>query len=160
MNNLTAKNDNKFVPWFPLSLSVRYLASVNGIHQWTVIRRWSIIFDLDTFIHVMGYVLIAVCVEDLQTWWHSICTTSLIMPVFMRCQLSWPDSIILSNIFIHYGDLVHYILYVAMTTCDICLLFLFMAIVLLCIWDCYMYICSHMLGFIIVLYWWVVCYST
>ena len=57
----------------------------------------------------------------------------LIMPVFIRCQLSWPDSSVLSDIFIHYGYLVHYILYVAMTTCDICLLCLFISIVLLCI---------------------------
>ena len=111
-------------------------------------------------IRVMGHVLIAFCVEDLRAWWHSTCITSLMVLVFMRCHLSWPDSIILSNIFIHYGDLLHYILYVAMTTCDICLLFLFMAIVLLCIRDCYTYICSHMLGFIIVLYQLVVCYST
>ena len=141
------------VPWFTLSLSVGDLTSVNGIHQWSVIRRWSIMFELDTFIRVMGHVLIAVCIEDLWDWWHSAYATSLIMPVFMRCQVSCPDSSILSDTFIHYGDLVLYILYVAMTTCDICILCLFMAIVLLCIRDCYVYIFIHMLRFIIVLYW-------
>ena len=40
--------------------------------------------------------------------------------------------------------LFHCILYVEMTTCDICLLYLFMAIVLLCIRDCYTsYLQSH-----------------
>ena len=68
----------------------------------------------------------------------------------MRCQLSWLYSSILPYIFIHYGDLIHCILYVVMTTHGICISFLFMAIVLLCISDCYMYICSHMMRFIIV----------
>ena len=141
-----------FVPWFPLSLSVGYLTSIDSIHQWPVIRWWTIMFNLDAFIHMMGHVLVAVFVEYIQAWWHSTYATSLIVSLFVRCHFSWPDSSILSDIFIHYGDLVHYILYVAMTTCDISLLFLFMAIVLLCIWDCYMYICSHLLRFIIVLY--------
>ena len=133
-----------FVPWFPLSLSMGYLASFNGRHQWSVIRRWTIMFDLDTFIHMIRYELVAVCIEDLRSWWHSTYATSLIVPIFMRCHFSWPDSSILLDIFIHYGDIVHYILYVAMTTCDICILCLFMAIVLLCIWDCYtMYLQSH-----------------
>ena len=121
-----------------------YLTSVNSIHQWLVIRQWTIMFELDIFIHMMGHVLVAVCVEDLQAWWHSTYATSLIVSIFMRCQLSWPNSSVLWDIFIHYGDLVHYILYVAMTTCDICLLCLFMAIVLLCIQDYYTsYFLSH-----------------
>ena len=120
-----------YVPWFPFSLSVGYLTSVNGIHQWPVIKWCSIMFDLDTFICVMGHVPVAVCVEHLWAWWHSIYATSLTVPVFMRYQFSWPDSSVLSYIFIHYGDLFHCILYMAMTTCDICILFLFMAIILL-----------------------------
>ena len=72
----------------------------------------------------------------------------------------------MSDIFSHYGDLdplcifsfygdldplyifimeilIYYILYVAMTThVTFCISCLFMAIVLLCIWDCYMYLQS------------------
>ena len=125
------------LPWFRFSLLVRCLASFNDIHQWPVMRWWSIMFNLDTFIHVMGHVLVAICVKDLWDWWHFTYATSLIVSVFMRCHLSWLDSSILSDIFIHYENIVHYILYVAITTCDICLLCLFMAIVLLCIRDCY-----------------------
>ena len=77
------------VPWFPFSLLVGDLTSVNGIHQWPVIRRWTTMFDLDTSIHIVGLVLVVVCVEDLPYWWHLIYATSLIMPVFMRFQLSW-----------------------------------------------------------------------
>ena len=33
--------DCTLVRWFPFSLSVGDLASVNGIHQWPVIRRWT-----------------------------------------------------------------------------------------------------------------------
>ena len=49
-------------------------------------------FDLDTSIHIVGHVLVAVCVEDLRDWWHLLYVTSLIMPVFMIFQLSWLDS--------------------------------------------------------------------
>ena len=45
-------------------------------------------FSLNTSIHIVGHVLVAVCVEDLPDWWH-LYATSLIMPVFMRFQLSW-----------------------------------------------------------------------
>ena len=45
-------------------------------------------FDLDTSIHIVGHVLVAVCVEDLLDWWHIIYDASLIVPVFMRFQLS------------------------------------------------------------------------
>ena len=38
--------------------------------------------------------------------------------------------------------IIHCILFVDMTTHDICLLFLLMAIVLICIWDCYAYFIS------------------
>ena len=80
------------VPWFPFSLLVGYLMSVNGIHQWPIIRQWTTMFDLDTFIHIVGHVLIPDCVEDLLYWWHFIYATSLIVLVFMRFQLSWLDS--------------------------------------------------------------------
>ena len=45
-------------------------------------------FDLDTSIHIVGHVLVAVCVEDLPDGWHILYATSLIVPVFMRFQLS------------------------------------------------------------------------
>ena len=80
------------VPWFPFSLSVGDLASVNGIHQWLVIRRWTTMFDHDTSIHIVWHVLLVVCVEDIPDWWHLLYVTSLIVPVFMRFQLSWLDS--------------------------------------------------------------------
>ena len=49
-------------------------------------------FDLDTSIHIVGHVLVAVYVEDLPDWWHLLYAASLIVPVFMRFQLSWIDS--------------------------------------------------------------------
>ena len=53
-------------------------------------------FDLDTSIRIVGQVLIAFCVEDLPDWWHLhghlLYVTSLIVPVFMRFQLSWLHS--------------------------------------------------------------------
>ena len=45
-------------------------------------------FELDTSIHIVGHVLVVDCVEDLPDWWHFIYATSLIVPVFMRFQLS------------------------------------------------------------------------
>ena len=42
----------------------------------------------NTSIHIVGQVLVAAYVEDLQDLWHLIYATSLIMPVFMRFQLS------------------------------------------------------------------------
>ena len=44
-------------------------------------------FDLDTYIHIVGLVLVAVCVEDLLDWGHLLYATSLIVRVFMRFQL-------------------------------------------------------------------------
>ena len=35
--------------------------------------------NLNTSIHIVGHVLIAVCVEDLLEWWHLIYATSLIV---------------------------------------------------------------------------------
>ena len=150
------------VPWFPLWLSVGDLASVNGIHQWPVIRQWTSMFDLDTSIHIVGLVLVAVCVEDLPYWWHLLYATSLIVPVFMRFQLSWLDSsicqtfpaimeILIYYIFSLHGD--HDPLYIFIIEILIYLYCmwqwphmsyfvscLFMAIVLLCIHDCYIYL--------------------
>ena len=97
------------VHWFPFSLLVRYLTSINGIHQWLVIRRWTTMFDLDTSIHIVGHVLIVVCVEDLLYWWHLLYATSLIMPVFMRFQLSWLDSSICQTFLAIMEILIHYI---------------------------------------------------
>ena len=45
-------------------------------------------FDLNTSIHIVGHVLVVVCVEDLPYWWHPIYATPLIVPVFMRFHLS------------------------------------------------------------------------
>ena len=81
--------------------------------------------------------------------------TSFIVPVVKRCQLSWLYSSVYKMSSSIMEILIHCILYVVMTTHDICISCLFMAIVLLCIWDCYMYIYSHKTRFIIVLYWWV-----
>ena len=94
-----------FVPWFPFSLSVGDLASVNGIHQWSVIRHWSVMFEFDTFIRVMRHVLATICVEDLWVWWHSIYATSLFVPVSMRFQLSCPYSSVPFDFFIQNGGL-------------------------------------------------------
>ena len=58
-----------------------------GIHQCPLIDGSSQVFNLDTFIHIVGHVLIVVCVEDLSDWWHLLYATSLIVPVFMRFQL-------------------------------------------------------------------------
>jgi len=97
------------VPWFPFSLSVGDLASVNGIHQWPVIRRWTTMFDLDTSIRIVGHVLVAVCVEDFLDWWHILYATSLIVPVFMRFQLSWLDSSICQTFPATMEILIYYI---------------------------------------------------
>ena len=65
-------------------------------------------FDLDTSICIVGHALIAVCVEDFPYWWCLLYATSLIVPVFMRFQLSWLDSSIcqifpaIMEILIHY----------------------------------------------------------
>ena len=97
------------VPRFPFSLSVGDLASFNGIHQWPVIRWWTTMFDLDTSICIVGHVLVAVCVEDFPDRWNFIYVTSLIMPVFMRCQLSWLDSNLCQMFPAIMEILIHYI---------------------------------------------------
>ena len=90
-----------------------------------------------------------------------------IMPVFMRFQLSWLDSSVRQIYSAIYGDLnplyifnlhgdlgplyifiieilIYYILYMVMTThITFCISCLFMAIVLLCIRDCYVYLQSY-----------------
>ena len=93
----------------------------------------------------MGHVLVAVCVEDLRVWWHSIYYTSLIVTIFMIFQFSCHISVYL--LMYHLSSfsmetILHYILYVVMTTHDICLLCLFMAIVLICIRNFYVYFIS------------------
>ena len=97
------------VPWFPFSLSVGDLVSVNGIHQWLVIRRWTTMFELDTSIHIVGHVLVVVCVEDFLHWWHILYATSLNVPFFMRFQLSWLDSSICQIFPAIMENLIHYI---------------------------------------------------
>ena len=110
----------------------------------------------------------------LSYWWHSRYATSLIVPVFMRFHLSWLDSsifqtfpalmeILIYYIFSHYGYhgplyvfIMEILVYVYSTwrwplmwylvSC------LFIAIVLLCIWDCYMYL-QYVQSCIIVLCW-------
>ena len=131
-------------------------------------------FDLNTSIHIVGHVLIVVCVEDFPNWWHLLYATSLIVPVFMRFQLSWLDSsicqiflatmeILICYIFSHYGYhgpmyifIMEILIYVYCTwlwphmwhqvSC------LFMAIVLLCIRTA-ICTCSYMQSSIIVLCW-------
>ena len=66
-------------------------------------------FNLDTSIHIVGLVLVAVCVEDLLDWWHLLYATSLIVPVFMRFQLSWLDSSICQTFPAIMEILIHYI---------------------------------------------------
>ena len=45
------------IPWEPLALLVVSLALVNGFHHWPVIKRFSIMLDLSTSIHMLGFVL-------------------------------------------------------------------------------------------------------
>ena len=45
-------------------------------------------FDLNTSIHIVGLVIIVVCVEDLLDLWHLLYATSLIVPVLMSFHLS------------------------------------------------------------------------
>ena len=147
------------VPWFPFSLLVGDLASVNGIHQWPVIRWRTTMFDLDTSIRIVGHVLIADCVEYLPYWWHFMYATSLIVPVFMRFHLLWLDSCICQIFPVIMEILIHYISSAIMEIKGILIYVyytwwwplmwylvscLFMAIVLLCIWDCYMQLCAEL----------------
>ena len=169
--------DCTLVHWFPFSLLVGDLASVNGIHQWPVIRRWTTMFDLDNSIHIVGYVLVAVCVKDLLYWWHLIYASSLMVPVFMRFQLSWLDSSICQTFPAIMEILIHYISSVFMEIMILCISSswrfwsiyivhgddhichivscLSMAIVLLCIWDCYMYLqlCVELYHCIVLIGW-------
>ena len=102
------------------------------------------------------------CYKDFPDWWNFWYATSLIVPVFMRFQLSWLDSSIcqtfpsIMEILIHYissaimeimGPLYIFIMdiliYVYCTwrwpLMWYLVLCLFMSIVLLCIRDCYIY---------------------
>ena len=155
----------------------------------TVIRRWTTMFDLETSIRILGHVLIAVCVEDFPAWCHSMYATSLIMPVFMRFHLSWLDSSIcqtclaIMEILIHcisstimeimvllYIFIMEILIYVYCTwrwpLMSYFVSYLFMAIVLLCIRDCYMYLqlyaelyhCTMLIGWLV--FHWVLHHST
>ena len=145
------------MPWLPFSLSVGYLVFVNGIHQWLVIRWWTTMFDLDTFIRIVGHVLVAVCVEDLPGWWHSIYATSLIVPVFMRFHPSW--SLFQTLVYIWYlHPLWRYWSIVYCMWWFHTWQFVYHSYP----WPLYSYvsgtttcICSHMQIFIILSYWWV-----
>ena len=170
------------VPWFPFSLSMGDLASVNGIHQWSVIRRWTTMFDLDTFIHIIGHVLVVVGVEDFLDWWDSRYATSLIMPVFMRFQLSWLDSSICQISSAIMEILIHYISSAFMEIMILCISssWWFCSIYIVCgddhtchiyyhaySWPLYSYVsmiaictCSHVQSLIIVLYCWMAGSST
>ena len=99
-------------------------------------------FDLDTSIHIVGHVLVAVCVEDIPDWWHLLYATSLFVLVFMRFQLSWlhssvcqtfpaPMEILIyyisspfwrswSFVYLHHGGSDLCIWYMALTTYMIC----------------------------------------
>ena len=66
-------------------------------------------FNLDTSIHIVGHVLIAVCVEDILYWWNLLYATSLTMPVFMRFQLLWLDSSLCQMFPTIMEILIHYI---------------------------------------------------
>ena len=46
------------------------------------VRPWHLYSHSRTCTH-------SICVEDLPDWWHLLYSTSLIVPVFMRFQLSW-----------------------------------------------------------------------
>ena len=132
-------------------------------------------FNLDTSIHIVGHVLVAVCVEELPDWWHPLYATSLIVPVFMRFQLLWLVPVYVryfqplwrswSIIYLrHFGD--HGPLYIFIMEIPIYVYCtwrwphmwyhvscLFMAIVLLCIQDCYMYLqlyyCTMLIGWLV-----------
>ena len=164
----------------PIFISMGDLASVNGIHQWPVIRWWTTMFDLDTSIHTVGHDLVAVCVEYFLYWWHLLYATSLIMPVFMRFHLLWRDSsicqifpatmeiliyfissAILEIMVLLYIFIMEILIYVYCTWrwphMWFHVLCLFMAIVLLCIRDYYMYLklyvelyyCTMLIGWLV-----------
>ena len=151
-----------YVPWFPFSLSVGDLASVNGIHQWPVIRRWTTMFNLDTYIHIVGHVLSGLCRRPSilvafhiwylldhasvhELWWFDS-SVYQISSSTMEILIHFISSVIM-EILIHCISsstleiLIYCILYVAMTThVTFCISFIFMAIVILCIRDCSMYL--------------------
>ena len=78
-------------------------------------------FDLDTSIHIVGHVLIAVCVEYLPDWWHLLYATSMIVPMFIRFQLSWLDSSICQTFLAIMEILIHYISSVFMEIMILCI---------------------------------------
>ena len=63
-------------------------------------------FDLNTSIHVMGYVPSMICVEDLKVWWYFIYATTLIVIILMGFQFSYQSNVpcYVPDVFIQYGD--------------------------------------------------------
>ena len=131
------------VPWFPFSLSVGDLTFVNGIHQWPVIKRWTTMFDLDTYSHSRT------CNRSGLCWRPSILVAFHIRYLLHHAIVHEISALVtwfqcMSDIFSHYGYLdplyifimeiiIYYILYMAMTThVTFCISFLFMAIVIVC----------------------------
>jgi len=49
--------DCTVVPWGPLSLLVVPLVPINGPHHWPVIRWFYSIFDFDTFIRMLEFII-------------------------------------------------------------------------------------------------------
>ena len=124
-------------------------------------------FNLGTSIRIVGHVLIAVCIEDLPDWWRLLYATSLSMPVHEISSLvTWFQYML--EISSYYGDhdplyifIMDIMIYVYCTwqwplmwyyvSC------LFIAIVLLCILDCYMYLqlcaelyhCTMLIGWLV-----------
>ena len=94
------------VPWHPFSSSVGYLMSINGRSQWLVSIRCFIMFDLNTFIHMMGHVPSMISVEYLRLWSHSIYDTTSIATKPMGFQFSYHSSVLhyVLDVFIQYGD--------------------------------------------------------
>ena len=81
------------VPRNPFSSSVGCLTFVNGIHQWPAIRWRVIMFDLNTYIDMMGHVPSSIFVEDLKVWWNSIYASTLIIIVPMGFQFSYQRNV-------------------------------------------------------------------
>ena len=77
------------VLWFPFSLLVGDLTSVNGIHQWSVIILWTTMFNLDTSIQIVRHVLVVVCAHLVRVLPHY--TTLLSTSCCMMRDASMPS---------------------------------------------------------------------
>ena len=173
-----------FAPWFPFSLSVGYLVSVNDIHQWPVIIRWTTMFNLDTSIHIVGHVIVAgLCRRPSKLVAFHICYLLDRASVHeISTPVTWFQC--MSDIFSHhYGDLDP--LYIFILHGDHDPLYIFIMEILICLyctwrwphmshfvyhaysWPLYSYvsdtaicICSHVQSLIIVFYCWMAGSST